>query len=203
MRETILGLKPDAARGYTLDMSIRDFRNYLETKRVTNYYNVANPSLQVEFVTEIDDNTFFPATGSRWNMRINSVAADVYAETGFSDKQVAEIDLVQSGTVSLRRYWASLPAADDVMRMRFYVDNPNRSAFAIAFPARINGATAGRPLAEFDNLGLADRPVAATNWLLRINTESPTNRNINFSKIKDIILRYTYTFGNPPEFTNF
>lgn len=203
MREMILGLKPDATRGYTLDDSIRDFRNFLETKRVANYYNTANPSLQVEFVTEIDDNTFFPATGSRWNMRINSIAADTYAESGFSDKQVIEYDLIQSGTVSLRRYWASLPLADDVMRLRFYVDNPDRSAFAIAFPSRINGATGGRPLTEFDNLGLADRPVAATRWILRVNTENPTNRNVNFSKIKDIVLRYTYTFGNPAEFPNF
>lgn len=203
MREMILGLKPDATRGYTLDDSIRDFRNFLETKRVANFYNTANPSLQLDFVTEIDDNTFFPATGSRWNMRINSIAADTYAESGFSDKQVIEYDLIQSGTVSLRRYWASLPLADDVMRLRFYVDNPDRSAFAIAFPSRINGATGGRPLTEFDNLGLADRPVAATRWILRVNTENPTNRNVNFAKIKDIIIRYTYTFGNPPEFPNF
>ena len=73
----------------------------------------------------------------------------------------------------------------------------------MAFPARINGATGGRPLTEFDNLGLANRPIAATNWILRINTDGTTNQQIDFSKIKDIVIRFTYTFGNPPEFPNF
>jgi hypothetical protein len=45
--------------------------------------------------------------------------------------------------------------------------------------------------------------VAATDWVLRINTESPTNEKIDFDKIKDIVIRFTYTFGNPPEFTGF
>ena len=200
LRENILGLKPDSIRGYTLDNSIRDFRNYLATKRVANYYNVANPSLSLAFQTEIDDNTFFPATGAQWNMRINSIAIDVYAESGFSNQQVAITELIQSGTVSLRRFWASPPYADDVSRTRFYVDNPNRSAFLVTIPAKINGAMGGRPASEFINMGLADRPIAATNWILRINTEDPTNRNIDFSKIKDIIFTFTYTYGNPPEF---
>lgn len=203
LREQILGLKPDPTRGYTLEDSIRDFRNFLQTKRVANFYNSANPSLQVEFITQIDDNSLFPATGSRWNMRLQSIAADTYAESGFSDKQVIEYDLVQSGSVSLRRYWASLPLADDVMRLRFDVDNPDRSAFAVAFPSRVNGATGGRPLTEFDNLGLTGRPVAATRWILRVNTENPTNRKVNFAKLKDIIIRYAYTYGNPAEFPNF
>ncbi|MBL9145367.1 MAG: hypothetical protein JNM99_16940 [Verrucomicrobiaceae bacterium] len=203
MRETILNLTPDATRGYTLENSIRDFRNYLETRRKANFYNVNNPSLEIPFATTIEDNRFFPATGSRWNMRVNSVAVDIYAESGFSNKQVAEIDLIQSGIVSLRRYWASPPTADDVTRLTFNVDNINRTAFAVAFPARINGATGGRPLTEFDNLGLADRPIAATNWILRINTDGTTNQQIDFSKIKDIVIRFTYTFGNPPEFPNF
>ena len=203
MRETLLNLRPDATRGYTLDNSIRDFRNYLESKRKASYYNTANPSLEVPFSTTIEDNRFFPATGSRWNMRVNSIAVDVYAESGFSNKQVAEIDLIQSGIVSLRRYWASPPLADDVTRLTFNVDDINRTAFSVAFPAKINGATGGRPLTEFENLGLADRPVAATNWILRMNTDNPTNQQIDFSKIKDIVIRYTYTYGNPPEFPNF
>ena len=203
MRETILNLKPDATRGYTLDQSIRDFRNYLETKRKANFFNSVNPSLEIPFATTIEDNRFFPATGSRWNMRVNSIAVDVYAESGFSNKQVAEIDFIQSGVVSLRRYWANPPTADDLTRLTFNVDNINRTAFSVAFPARINGATGGRPPAEFDNLGLANRPIAATNWILRINTDNPTNQAIDFSKIKDIVIRYTYTYGNPPEFPNF
>ena len=203
MRETILNLTPDPTRGYTLEQSIRDFRNYLETKRKASYYNTSNPSLEIPFATTIEDNRFFPATGSRWNMRIASVAADIYAESGFSNKQVAEIDFIQSGIVSLRRYWASPPTADDVTKLTFNVDNINRTAFAVAFPARINGATGGRPLTEFDNLGLANRPIAATNWILRINTDGTTNQQIDFSKIKDIVIRFTYTFGNPPEFPNF
>lgn len=203
MRETILNLRPDATRGYTLDHSIRDFRNYLETRRLANFYNTTNPTLEIPFATTIEDNRFFPATGSRWNMRVSSVAVDLYAESGFSNKQVAEIDLIQSGIVSLRRYWAAPPLADDVTKLTFNVDNINRTAFAVAFPARINGATGGRPLSEFDNLGLANRPIAATNWILRINTEGTTNQQIDFTKLKDIVIRFTYTFGNPPEFPNF
>jgi hypothetical protein len=203
LRETILNLKPDATRGYTLDHSIRDFRNYLEGRRKENFYNTTNKSLEIPFATTIEDNRFFPATGNRWNMRVHSIAVDVYAESGFSDKQVAEIDLIQSGVVSLRRFFANPPTADDLRKLTFNVDDINRTAFAVAFPARINGATGGRPLTEFDNLGLKGRPVAATNWILRVNTEGPTNGNIDFSRIKDIVIRFTYTFGNPEEFQNF
>jgi hypothetical protein len=203
LREHVLGLKPNAATGYTLEKSIADFRNYLENNRLANFYNSANPTLELRFPLGIEDNTYFPATGSRWNMRIASIAADLYAESGFSDQQVAEIDFIQSGMVTLRRYWANPPAADDLMKLSFNVDNLDRTVFATAFPARINGATGGRPLTEFDNAGLADRPVGTTEWILRINTENPANRNIDFTKLKDIVLRFTYTYGNAPEFTGF
>ena len=201
MREHILGLKPRA--GYTLEQSIADFRNFLENNRVPALSNSLNPTLEVRFPLGIEDNTYFPATGSRWNMRIASIAADVYAESGFSDQQVAEIDLIQSGMVTLRRYWANPPVADDLMKLSFNVDNLDRTVFASAFPARINGATGGRPMVEFDNAGLADRPVGTTEWILRINTENPANRNIDFTKLKDIVLRFTYTYGNAPEFPGF
>ena len=203
MREQVLSLKPNAATGYTLEHSIADFRNYLENNRVANYYNSANPTLEIRFPLGIEDNTYFPATGSRWNMRLASIAADLYAESGFSDQQVAEVDFIQSGMVTLRRYWANPPAADDLMKLSFNVDNLDRTVFATAFPVRINGATGGRPLTEFDNAGLLGRPVGTTEWILRINTENPANRNINFTKLKDIVLRFTYTYGNAPEFTGF
>lgn len=201
LREHVLGLKPRT--GYTLEQSIADFRNYLENNRVANFYNSANPSLEIRFPLGIEDNTYFPATGSRWNMRLASIAADLYAESGFSDQQVAEIDFIQSGMVTLRRYWANPPASDDLMKLSFNVDNLDRTVFATAFPVRINGATGGRPLAEFDNAGLAGRPVGTTEWILRINTENPANRNIDFTKLKDIVLRISYTYGNAPEFPGF
>jgi hypothetical protein len=201
MREHVLGLKPRT--GYTLEQSISDFRNYLENNRIANFYNSTNPTLEIRFPLGIEDNTYFPATGSRWNMRLASIAADLYAESGFSDQQVAEVDLIQSGMVTLRRYWAAPPAADDLMKLSFNVDNLDRTVFGTAFPVRINGATGGRPLTEFDNVALADRPVGTTEWILRINTENPANRNINFSKLKDIVLRFTYTYGNAPEFPGF
>jgi len=203
MREQILGYKPNAATGYTLDKSIAEFRNYLENHRVANFYNSSNPSLELHFPIGIEDNSYFPATGSRWNLRLNSISAEVYAESGLSDQQVLEIDLIQGGMVTLRRFFANPPASDDLLKMTHTVDNLNRTVFATAFPAKINGATAGRPLTEFDNLGLKGRPVAATDWILRINTENPANRNINFAKIKDIVLKFTYTNGNPEEFPNF
>ena len=203
LREQVLGYKPRPAEGYTLDKSIADFRNHLENVRVANAYNPANPSLELHFPIGIEDNSYFPATGSRWNLRLNSISAEVYAESGLSDQQVLEIDLIQGGMVTLRRFFANPPASDDLLKMTHTVDNLNRTVFATAFPAKINGATAGRPLTEFDNLGLKGRPVAATDWILRINTENPANRNINFAKIKDIVLKFTYTYGNPEEFDNF
>jgi hypothetical protein len=203
LREQVLGYKPNAATGYTLEKCTADFRNYLENNRVANFYNSANPSLELHFPIGIEDNSYFPATGSRWNLRLNSISAEVYAESGLSDQQVLEIDLIQGGMVTLRRFFANPPVSDDLLKMTHTVDNLNRTVFATAFPAKINGATAGRPLTEFDNLGLKGRPVAATDWILRINTENPANRNINFAKIKDIVLKFTYTYGNPEEFTNF
>jgi hypothetical protein len=197
LREQVLDLKPRT--GYTLEQSIADFRNYLENNRVPNFYNSTNPTLEIRFPIGIEDNTFFPATGSRWNMRLHSIAADLYAESGFSDQQVAEIDFIQSGMVMLRRYWADQPP----MKLTFNVDNLDRTVFATAFPARINGATGGRPLTEFDNAGLSGRPVGTTEWILRINTENPVNRNIDFTKLKDIVLRISYTYGNAPEFPGF
>lgn len=203
VREHILGLKPNAANGYTLEHSIRDFRNFLENNRLANFYNPENPTLEIRFPIGIEDNTYFPATGSRWNLRLHSVAADVFAESGFSDQQVAEIDLIQSGMVTVRRFFANPPYADDLMKLTFNVDNVNRTVFATAFPSRINGATGGRPLAEFESLGLKGRPAGTTEWILRINTENPANRNIDFAKLKDIVLKLTYTYGNPPEFPGF
>ena len=203
LREKVLGYTPRPTEGYTLDQSIADFRNFLESVRLPNDYNVANPTLEIRFPIGIEDNTYFPSTGSRWNLRLHSIAAELYAESGFSDQQVAEIDLIQSGMVTLRRYWAAPPAADDLMKLTFNVDNIDRTVFATAFPARINGATGGRPLTEFDSLGLKGRPVGTTEWILRIDTENPANRNINFAKLKDIVLKFTYTYGNPEEFPNF
>lgn len=203
VREHILGYKPNASTGYTLEMSIADFRNYLETNRKENEFNSANATLELHFPIGIEDNSYFPATGSRWNMRIHSIAADIYAESGFSDQQVAEIDLIQSGMVTLRQFWANPPSSDMLLKMTHSVDNYDRTVFATAFPARINGATAGRPLTEFDNTGLMDRPVGTTDWVLRINTANPANRSINFAKLKDIVLRFTYTYGNAPTFDGF
>lgn len=203
LREDVFGYRPDPANGYSLADSIADFRNLLETLRQENYYNVLNPSMEIRFPLGIEDNSYFPATGSRWNMRVHGIGADIYAESGFSDFQVAEIDLIESGMVTLRRYWASLPQADDLMKLTQNVDNIDRTVFATAFSAKINGATANRPPDQFLSLGLKGRPVAATEWILRINTENPANRNIDFTRIKDIVLKFSYVYGNPPEFPGF
>ena len=162
-----------------------------------------NPTLELEFQTTIEDNRFFPATGSRWNLRIDSISAEIYAESGFNTAQVAEIDLIQTGQVSLRGFFAKLPSSDDLKKVTFNADNYDRTVFSIAIPAKINGATGGRPADEFTNYGLKGRPIAATKWVLRINTKNPANENIDFSKISDIVIRFTYTFGNPAEFPNF
>ena len=203
LREDILGFRTDDGK-MTMEESIRAFRDYLSQHRTENYYNVWNPSLELSFATTIADNKFFPATGERWNMRIDSVSIDVYAESGFSKKQVAEVSLTESGLVSIRRFWAEPPLADDLMHLTFNVGaRSDRTAYGITVPAKINGATGNRPAGEFSVYGLKGRPVAATDWHLKIDTENPSNKDIDFDKIKDIVIRFTYTYGNPPEFPGF
>jgi hypothetical protein len=201
VREQVLGLAVTGTN--TLESSIYDFRNWITQHRVTNSWNAANPSFSFEFSTGIADNSYFPATGSRWNMRIASISIDLYADQGFSTKQVAEIDLTETGMTTLRRFWAEPPLADDLFNLTFNLGRADRSAFGVVVPAKINGATGGRPTSEFINVGLADRPIAATKWILTIDTSNPSNAKIDFSKLKDIIIRFTYTYGNPPEFPNF
>ncbi len=202
VREQILNLKP-LSGVLTLSQSIQSFRNYLEANRTNANANPLNPPLEFKFQTTIEDNRFFPALGAEWNMRIATIRIDLVAESGFNSSQVAEIDLTQSGITTLRRFFAEPPAADDLFKLTFNPGRIDRSAFTIKVPARINGATGGRPPSEFDVTGLADRPVAATDWILKIDTTKPSNRNIDFSKLKDIVIRFTYTYGNPPEFPNF
>jgi hypothetical protein len=202
LREDILGFRTDTGE-MTMAESVQAFRNYLSDHRVENYWNTANPSLEFSFATTIADNSLFPATAERWNMRIDSIAIDIYAESGFSKKQVAEVSLTESGLVSLRRFWAEPPYADDLMHLSFQIGRSDRTAYGITIPSKINGATGGRPASEFTVMGLKGRPIAATQWILRIDTENPSNRDIDFSKIKDIVVRFTYTYGNPPEFPGF
>lgn len=202
LRENILGFRTDTGE-MTMEKSLQAFRNYIAEHRIDNYWNTDNPSLEFSFATSIADNSLFPATGERWNMRIDSIAIDIYAESGFSKKQVAEVSLIESGLVSIRRFWAEPPYADDLMHLSFQVGRSDRSAYGITIPAKINGATGGRPLSEFMVMGLKGRPIAATQWILKIDTENPSNKDIDFSKIKDIVIRFTYTYGNPPEFPGF
>ena len=202
LREDILGFRTDNGT-LTMNESITAFRNYLDEHRTEGLYNVWNPSLEVHFPIEIESNKFFPATAERWNMRIDSIAIDIYAESGFSKKQVAEVSLTEAGTVSIRRFWAE-PGADDVMKLSHNVGiRADRTAYEITVPSKINGATGNRPAAEFLAYGLQGRPVAATDWVLKIDTDNPSNKDIDFSKIKDIVIRFTYTYGNPPEFPGF
>jgi len=203
VREQILGFNTTGPTAISLDQSIQEFRAYLELHRQTNYWNPLNPTLQFEFSTEIADNAFFPATGSQWNMRIASISVDLLADQGFSPQQVANVGLIESGMASLRTFWADPPAADQLFKLTFDVGNPNRTAFGIIVPADINGATGGLPASEFINTGLADRPIAATDWILSIDTSDPYNASIDFPKLQDIIIRFTYTYGDPPEFTGF
>jgi len=204
VRENILNLKTTGVGAMPLDKSVSAFRDYLRTHLTTNVFNTANKSLEFTFATTIADNSMFPATGSRWNMRIATVQIDLLADSGFNTKQVAEIDLIESGMASLRRYFAELPFADDLFNLTFNIGTrADRTAFGIVIPAKINGATGGRPPAEFTVNGLAGRPLAATRWVLKLDTENPSNRDVDFGKLKDIVIRFTYTYGNPPEFPNF
>jgi hypothetical protein len=203
LREQILGFKTTGPTAVTLDQSLQQFRANLQLHRVTNYWNQHNPSLQFQFSITIADNSMFPATGSEWNMRFPSISIDLLVDQGFGTKQVANVGLIESGMASLRTFWADPPAADQLFKLTFDVGNPDRTAFGIIVPADINGATGGRPPAEFINTRLADRPIAATQWILTIDTSDPSNAGIDFTKLQDIIIRFTYTYGNPPEFSGF
>lgn len=200
VREKVLGLSTTGTDALTLADSLLKFRSWLQQQQTNG---TANPPLQFTFATSIADNSLFPATGAEWNMRIASIRIDLLAESGFSTTQVAEVDLTMGGMATLRRYWADPPGADDLFHLTFNPGRIDRSAFSIKVPARINGATGGRPPGEFEALGLADRPIAATRWILAIDTSKPSNSNLDFSKLKDIVIRFTYTYGNPPEFADF
>jgi hypothetical protein len=200
VRETILGLKTTGPGAMTMAQSVAAFRDYIRANRVTNIFNPSNPSLQFPFATSIEDNSMFPATGSRWNMRIATIQVDLLADTGFNTRQVAEVDLLESGLARLRTYWADPPLDDAFFYRTFNLGSrAERSAYGIVVPARINGATAGRPPSEFTVAGLAGRPIAASQWVLKIDTANPVNRDVNFDRLKDIVIRFTYTYGNPPE----
>lgn len=201
LREDILGLRPDTDG--LLASSVQQLRDYLENRYQTNRFNPLNPTLEFDFSTGIADNSLFPATGSRWNMRLHSIAIDLIGENGLSRKQVAEVDLAMSGMVTLRRFAANPPEADDLFNLTFNLGRRDRSAYSVVVPARINGATGGRPASEFAALGLQNRPIAATRWICRLDTENPSNRDLDFRKLKDIVFRFTYTYGNPPEFPGF
>jgi hypothetical protein len=200
VRETILGLKTTGPGAMTMAQSVAAFRDYIRANRITNIFNPSNPSLQFPFATSIEDNSMFPATGSRWNMRIATIQVDLLADTGFNTRQVAEVDLLESGLARLRTYWADPPLDDAFFYRTFNLGSrAERSAYGIVVPARINGATAGRPPSEFTVAGLAGRPIAASQWVLKIDTANPVNRDVNFDRLKDIVIRFTYTYGNPPE----
>jgi hypothetical protein len=203
VREKILGMSTTGPDAFTLNESILKFRNWLQQQRTYTTANPANPPLEFTFATSIADNSMFPATGAEWNMRIASIRIDLVAESGFSSSQVAEIDLTMGGMATLRRFWADPPGADDLFNLTFNPGRIDRSAFSIKVPARINGAMGGRPATEFEAAGLADRPIAATRWRFAIDTSKPANRALDFGKLKDIVIRFTYTYGNPPEFTGF
>lgn len=197
-------LKTPVTTEISLEASIHKFRDYLRSNLQENDLDTANPSLEFTFATSITDKSMFPYTGSRWNMRIATVQVDLVAERGFSTKQVAEVELIESGIASLRRFFAEPPLADDLRHFEFRIGTrSDRTVYGIAVPAKINGALGGRPPTEFTVTGLAGRPIAATTWVLRIDTNNPSNRDIDFSKLKDIVLRFTYTYGNPPEFVGF
>lgn len=197
-------LKTPVTTEVSLGTSISQFRDYLRSNLQENDADGTRPSLEFAFSTTIAENSMFPATGSRWNMRIATVQVDLIADSGFSTKQVAEVELIESGTASLRRFFAEPPLADDLRQFDFKIGTrADRTVYGIAVPARINGALGGRPPTEFTVTGLAGRPIAATTWILRIDTGNPSNRDCDFSKLKDIVVRFTYTYGNPPEFVGF
>lgn len=201
IREDILGLAPGA--DLSQERSIEQFRNFLESRLVPNRFSSGNPSLEFDFSTGIAENSLFPADGSRWNMRIHSITVDLIAESGVSRRQVAEVDLAMSGMTTLRRFFADPPLADDLFNLTFNLGRAERSVFGLVIPAKINGATGGRPATEFLAMGLKGRPIAATRWVLGIDTTNPSNRDFDYRKLKDIVIRFTYTYGNPPEFPGF
>jgi hypothetical protein len=201
IRENILGLTPGVE--LSQERSIEQFRNFLESRLVGNRLNAANPSIEFDFATGIANNALFPSDGSRWNMRIHSITVDLVAESGVSRRQVAEVDLAMSGMTTLRRFFADPPLADDLFDLTFNLGRADRSAFGVVVPAKINGATGGRPATEFLVMGLKGRPIAATRWVLGIDTSNPSNRDFDYRKLKDIVIRFTYTYGNPPEFPGF
>lgn len=205
LRQQILGYRYTGTNPpYTPEESLKAFRDFLENSREANPYNPTFPNVAFEFSTTIEDTRFFPIMGGQWNMRIHSIAVDIYSERGFNGYPTCDVQLIQAGNVSFRTFFARPPSEDDTVQFAFNSgDRPERSIFNITVPCRINDGTGGRPPSEFDSLGLRGRPVAASQWKMVFDTSNPYNHKLDFSKIKDIYVRFTYTYGNPEEFPGF
>jgi len=189
---------------YTPEESLKAFRDFLENSPEANPYNPTFPNVAFEFSTTIEDTRFFPIMGGQWNMRIHSIAVDIYSERGFNGYPTCDVQLIQAGNVSFRTFFARPPSEHDTTQFAFNSrDRPEPSIFNITVPCRINDGTGGRPSSEFDSLGLRGRPVAASQWKMVFDTSNPYNGKLDSSRIKDIYIRFTYTYGNPEEFPGF
>lgn len=217
--DDILGFKQ-----LSIDRKISLFREYIQNnlKAIpSSPYKV----LVLEFPTIIDDcNMFGGCSGAylrHWNKRIGAIGVDIEADSGFTDSDAARVYLIQTGTITLRRfpsivadedfYWtyntereynasfiSDQNLAEDLMRSRL-----SHSAFLGSMEATINNQQGyhyyiGNPNSL--DTDLKELPVACDKWLLIIDMSDPLNQYIDFSKIKDIKLLFFYKYGNPREF---
>lgn len=225
LRDDILGFK-ELYAGNKIEL----FRKYIKENIFTikiggREYNV----LRVNFATIIEDCSLFPGCSGayveHWNQRIKGVAADINAEADFSSEGLdcLWVYLVQSGTVTMRRFWNLVEDEDffwnysiersydisgitdekileDFLKMRI-----SQSVFRSDFLATINkGASFSWYMANENSSYLSKtldgRSISASDWMFIIDTSDPMNRGIDFNKINDIKFLFFYTYGNPRDF---
>lgn len=224
IRDDILGFEE-----FEYESSIRLFKEYIKdnifVKRMEGEdYDV----LKIDFATTIEDCTLFPgcsgAYKEHWNQRIEKgIACTILADAGFTeDYDTVPITLVQSGTITLHRFWklisdedffwnyntersynySGMPDEEDLeefIRMRI-----SQSVFSCDFLAKVNKQETYEWYIQNPHFYLCNdlegRSISVSNWMFIIDTSNPDNQKIDLEKIKDIRLLFFYTYGNPRNF---
>jgi hypothetical protein len=184
--EHLLGLTGD---NITPEQRVAAFQQFIQDNVVTE--NGRPVAVEFSFTTSLLDSQIF--TPNLWNNRIAGVGEPLPDSQGihmdlitrqFGDIGSPEIQLTHGGHVTYRNAAGELVSysPDNARLPGYQVPNPLQSVDRTAtIQAGVNGNGRGRASGELSNLS-----VAASNWTLRIDLNTPTNRNLDISQIEDI-----------------
>lgn len=187
------------------------FQDFVAQHLVYNPRNPGLPSFEYQFPLSIIDNKYFSLNS--WNVKIDDrnpydgwyppgVGVAYIAESGFQPNYdpVVRTQLQHGGRATIRTYWADPYAGQD--DFVFYAiqgtERPERSIYTATMLSMVNDETGIHGPGEFWSSQLAGRSPATTKWKLVIDSSEYENRNIDFTKLEDIIIYFVYSEGNPP-----